>query len=71
MGTHIINETTRMANDQFAMALHQNEIEMLSRASQNSGRDIVLSLSPGVNLSTAHADHLQRHAGLWRISADF
>ena len=32
--------------------------------------DIVLSLSPGTHLSTAHVDHLREHAQMWRISDD-
>jgi alpha-galactosidase len=47
-----------------------SEIEALSRALRESGRSIVLSLSPGpapVNCSR----HLKEFANLWRISGDF
>ncbi len=57
--------------DDMLAPYHQGEIEALSQAVKNAGRPIVLSLSPGVNLSPIHADHLKRHADLWRISADF
>jgi hypothetical protein len=57
--------------DDILWPYHQNEIELLSRAVQNADRAMVLSLSPGVELSVDHADHLQQHAELWRISADF
>jgi hypothetical protein len=46
------------------------EIEALSRALRDSGRSIVLSLSPGpapLNCSR----HLKEFANLWRISGDF
>jgi alpha-galactosidase len=46
------------------------EIEALSRALHDSGRSIVLSLSPGpapLNCSR----HLKEFANLWRISGDF
>jgi len=56
--------------DDMLWPYHRAEIEALSKAIQNSGRDIVLSLSPGVNLGIDHADHLRQHSELWRISAD-
>jgi len=46
------------------------EIEAWARAIERSGRDILLSLSPGTGLSTVHLDHLRRHATMWRISDD-
>lgn len=48
----------------------EDEVEAFAHAVRRAGRDIVLSLSPGVNVSTGHADHLRAHANLWRISAD-
>lgn len=57
--------------DDILWPYHQREIELLSQAIQNSDRAMVLSLSPGVELSTTHAEHLKQHAELWRISADF
>jgi alpha-galactosidase len=47
------------------------EIEGYHRAVEACGRDIVLSLSPGVDLSVDHADHLKQNSDMWRISADF
>jgi alpha-galactosidase len=57
--------------DDILWPYHDKEIEALSQAIRNSGRDMVLSLSPGVQLSIDHADHLKQHSELWRISADF
>ena len=47
------------------------EIAAFSRAIDRSGRPMVLSLSPGKQLSTAHVEFLRSHAQLWRISDDF
>jgi alpha-galactosidase len=49
---------------------HQGEIEAVRLAIDRSGRPIVLSLSPGETALDA-ADHVGRHANLWRISDDF
>ncbi len=57
--------------DDMLWPYHGGEIEALSGAIKRSGRNMLLSLSPGVNLSTDHADHLKQHSELWRISADF
>ncbi|WP_247630865.1 glycoside hydrolase family 27 protein [Microbacterium croceum] len=46
------------------------EIAAFSRAIDRSGRPMLLSLSPGKQLSTAHLDSLRAHAQLWRISDD-
>jgi hypothetical protein len=46
------------------------DIEEMAHALADSGRDIELSLSPGVNLSTELAGHLAGHAAMWRISND-
>lgn len=47
-----------------------NEITALSIALKNSGRSIVLSLSPGP-APVSCATHLDEFANLWRISGDF
>lgn len=47
------------------------EIEAVSRAIDATGRPMLLSLSPGKQLSTEHLDTLQANAQLWRISDDF
>ena len=49
---------------------HEREIEAIRRAIDRTGRPIVLSLSPGETALTA-ADHVSRHANMWRISDDF
>jgi alpha-galactosidase len=49
---------------------HDREIEAFATALRRSGRDMVLSLSPGRSLSLEHAEHLRRHADMWRISDD-
>lgn len=49
---------------------HAPEIEAAHAAIQHSGRPIVLSLSPG-ETPVARADHVRRHAQMWRISDDF
>jgi alpha-galactosidase len=46
------------------------EIRALSRAIDRSGRPMVLSLSPGKELSLAHLDMLRETAQAWRISDD-
>ena len=46
------------------------EIHMMSAALKNSGRPVVLSLSPGPT-SLALADDVRQHAQMWRISDDF
>ncbi len=48
----------------------KEEIEMLRRAIDNCGRDIVLSLSPGP-AQLEHAEHLCQNANLWRMTGDF
>jgi len=49
---------------------HRAEVEAIRRAIDATGRPMVLSLSPGATALSA-ADHVQRHANLWRISDDF
>lgn len=46
------------------------EIEMIRAAIDRSGRDMVLSLSPGPALLNK-AEHLSENANMWRISGDF
>lgn len=47
-----------------------HEVEMLQRAIQKSGRNIVLSLSPGPAL-IEKAWHYEKYANMWRITDDF
>lgn len=46
------------------------EIEMIRKAIDNCGRDMVLSLSPGP-AQPENADHLAKHANMWRMTGDF
>lgn len=47
-----------------------DEIELLYNAIAKCGRDIVLSLSPGPAM-VSQAEHLMKHANMWRITNDF
>lgn len=49
---------------------HAAEVEAFSRAVQGCGRPMVLSLSPGVDVTTAIAEPLAAAAQMWRISND-
>ena len=46
------------------------EVEMIRKAIDRTGRKIVLSTSPG-ETPVAHADHVQKHANMWRTVGDF
>ncbi len=46
------------------------EIELISDACRASGRDMVLSLSPGP-APVERAEHLKKYANMWRITDDF
>ena len=48
----------------------KKEIELISKACEQAGRDIVLSLSPGP-APIEQAEHLKKHANMWRITDDF
>ena len=48
----------------------EKEIEIIRAAIDRSGRDIVLSLSPGP-APLNKAEHLSENANMWRISGDF
>ncbi len=48
----------------------RREIELISEACRNCGRDIVLSLSPGP-APLEQAEHLKANANMWRITDDF
>ncbi|TWU34339.1 glycoside hydrolase family 27 protein [Novipirellula artificiosorum] len=49
---------------------HTDEIEGLAAAIAKTQRPIALSLSPGA-ARICNANHLRRHANMWRISFDF
>lgn len=59
---------TRVYADRPYMGRH--EVEMLHRAIEKCGREIVLSLSPGPAL-LEQAAHYCRYANMWRITDDF
>lgn len=46
------------------------EIELIRKAIDKSGREIVLSLSPGPT-SLESAQHVMKNANMWRITGDF
>ena len=48
----------------------KHEVEMLRKAIENCGRDIILSLSPGP-ANVAESWHYSRYANMWRITDDF
>lgn len=48
----------------------EKEIEMIRAAIDRSGRDMVLSLSPGP-APLNKAEHLSENANMWRVSGDF
>ena len=48
----------------------RREIEVISDACRECGRDIVLSLSPGP-APVEQAEHLKKYAHMWRITDDF
>lgn len=58
--------------DDISRPYHDNvrEIEAIRRAIDRTGRPMVLSLSPGETALDA-AEHVKRHANMWRISDDF
>jgi alpha-galactosidase len=49
---------------------HAPEIEAIASAIQRAGRPMILSLSPG-ETPVIRANHVRRHAEMWRISDDF
>ena len=46
------------------------EIEMIRKAIDRTGRNIVLSLSPGPAM-IEHKNHLEKNANMWRLTGDF
>ncbi|MCC2315418.1 glycoside hydrolase family 27 protein [Cellulomonas xiejunii] len=56
--------------DDMLAPFHADAVAAWSRAIERSGRDIVLSLSPGTALSTAHLPVLRAHAQMWRVCDD-
>jgi alpha-galactosidase len=56
--------------DDISSPYHAAEIEGYAKAIKNSGRRIVLSLSPG-ETPVSEADHVIKYANQWRLAGDF
>src|ERR1035437_3793192 len=56
--------------DDLSVPYHFKEIEMIRKAIDNSGRQIILSTSPG-ETPIQNAKHVESHANMWRIVGDF
>jgi hypothetical protein len=56
--------------DDLSRPYHRAEIEGIREAIDRAGRPMVLSTSPG-ETPLADADHVSRHANMWRMSDDF
>ena len=56
--------------DDLSRPYHQEEIELIRNAIDNTGRPIVLSMSPGAT-PIEKAEHAQNHANMWRTVDDF
>lgn len=57
--------------DDMLYPYHTDEIAGFRQAMLGCGREMILSLSPGVDLTTDHAPHLIDHCEMWRISPDY
>ncbi len=57
--------------DDMLWPYHTGEIEGLFQAIKRTNREIALSLSPGVEMTTDRFEHLKQNCELFRISADF
>ncbi len=56
--------------DDLSRPYHTAEVEMIRKAIDGCGRNIVLSTSPG-ETPIASANHVQEHANMWRTVDDF
>jgi alpha-galactosidase len=56
--------------DDLSRPYHTGEIEMIRKAIDRTGREIVFSTSPGETLIDS-AEHVKSHANMWRIVDDF
>lgn len=56
--------------DDIARPYHKAEIEAIQKAIQKTGREIILSLSPG-EAPLNEAKHLSEYANMWRMTDDF
>lgn len=55
--------------DDLSRPYHKEEIELIRKAIDNCGREIVLSTSPG-ETPIEFADHVRQHANMWRMVDD-
>jgi len=55
--------------DDLSEPYHQDEIELIRKAIDNTGRPIALSMSPGAT-PIDKAEHAQNHANMWRMVND-
>ncbi|MCC8088927.1 MAG: glycoside hydrolase family 27 protein [Rikenellaceae bacterium] len=55
--------------DDLSRPYHKDEIEMIRQAIDNTGREIVLSTSPGPT-PVAEAEHISNNANMWRMIDD-
>jgi alpha-galactosidase len=56
--------------DDIARPYHLAEIEGYEKAITNTGRPMVLSISPG-ETPVAQAEHVKKHTSMWRMADDF
>lgn len=56
--------------DDISRPYHEGEVELIRRAIDGCGREMVLSLSPGCTPISA-GPHVSTHANMWRMSDDF
>ena len=56
--------------DDITRPYRRGEIELIHNAIKNSGREMVLSLSPGPT-PVSEGDHVSKYANLWRMTDDF
>ncbi len=56
--------------DDLSVPYHKEEVEMIRKAIDRTGRPIILSTSPG-ETPIAFAGHVKNHANMWRIVNDF
>ncbi len=59
------------ADDMLSPVYHKEELEAMSQAIAKSGREMILSLSPGgTTVVPSYFEHLREHAQMWRLSDD-
>lgn len=56
--------------DDIACPYHKDEVEAIQKAIKKTGREIILSLSPGA-APLDEAEHLSKYANMWRMTDDF